>query len=507
MENLEKKCPRCGKASANSNNPSGRCSTCLKKLAANKKKPGHWQRAQTKADDALRRQDGKNGTAHHKSSGRGNRDSIVKQVKRAEKKTGQKLSPDRKDNGKGYASSNTRMVPEKLNRGRHKVDSKKLKEWHKKIKKHSISDELLYTALLVKSRDRSTELYLAITKVIQNLQKANKKQLTQMLGSMASEPQHLDAIKKIKELFPNSNHDVWLTKHYRNDPSILKDHYDTLKHLSAQIKVHGDDLRLHDVSKMGFKEGLDSMMEKERQLARTATSKFEDHVYRPSSNTTEELKTNDNRAWFNINKPGCSKLGLLLGHCGNAGGSNNDSLHYLAEAHVDEHGKPYHKPSSTFILNNGYLGEMKGKHNLKPGPEDHGAIMDLLLSDKVKGIIGGGYLPASNFSLSDLTEEQRQHVLRKKPNIDILDTPNKLDPDNYPETFAQTIGGHNQAIDAINAYNGEKTKLIDDLIGHPKGHQILSALISHPKYYKMFDKEDLEKIIQAELSMNPDSEG
>lgn len=156
-EELIKKCPRCGKASANSSNPSGRCRKHLDKLANDKKTPGHWQRAQTKADDALRRQDGKNGTAHHKSSGRGKRSSIVKQVKRAEKKTGQKLSPDRKDNNKGYATSNTRMVPEKLNRGRHKVDPKKLSAWKKKLKKSNLTPDDLLTLLRSKALEQNNE--------------------------------------------------------------------------------------------------------------------------------------------------------------------------------------------------------------------------------------------------------------------------------------------------------------------------------------------------------------
>jgi len=138
LEELSKACPRCGNASANKSNPAGRCRACLNKLAANKKKPGHWQRAQTKADDALRRQNGKNGTASKKSSGRGSRKTIVKQIQSAEKKTGQKLSPDRKNNSKGYAASNTRAVPEKLNRGRHKVDPKKLAAWRKRVKKSEI---------------------------------------------------------------------------------------------------------------------------------------------------------------------------------------------------------------------------------------------------------------------------------------------------------------------------------------------------------------------------------
>lgn len=138
FEELAKKCPRCGGKSANPSNPSGRCRKHLNQLSSNKKKPGHWQRAQTKADDALRRQDGKNGTASHKSKGRGNRASIVKQTQSAEKKTGQKLSPDRRNNSKGYAAKNTRMVPEKLNRGRHKVDPKKLAAWKKHLKKNEL---------------------------------------------------------------------------------------------------------------------------------------------------------------------------------------------------------------------------------------------------------------------------------------------------------------------------------------------------------------------------------
>lgn len=159
MENLEKshKCVRCSNSVSTKG---GRCAACLKKLKKDKKTPGHWQRAQTKGDDAIRRQDGKNGTASHKSSGRGDRKTIVKQHQAAEKRTGEKLSPDRKDNAKGYASSNTRSVPEKLNRGRHKVDPKKLAKWHKKLKKMDMSWEDL--------------MVLAKAKVAQALEKLNK---------------------------------------------------------------------------------------------------------------------------------------------------------------------------------------------------------------------------------------------------------------------------------------------------------------------------------------------
>jgi hypothetical protein len=163
MELLEKgKCVRCG--AKTSGGKGGRCAACLAKLAANKKKPGHWQRAQTKADDALRRQKGKNGTASKKSSGLGSRESIVKQTQSAEKKTGQKLSPDRKNNGKGYAASNTRMVPEKLNRGRHHVDPKKLRAWKKRLKKSEVEIEDFYTLMKAKATECSDTALLELLK-------------------------------------------------------------------------------------------------------------------------------------------------------------------------------------------------------------------------------------------------------------------------------------------------------------------------------------------------------
>jgi hypothetical protein len=167
LEELLKSCPRCGAASANSSNPSGRCRKHLNKLAKDKKTSGHWQRAQTKADDALRRQDGKNGTASKKSKGRGSRKEIVNKMKAAEKKTGQKLSPDRVDNSSGYASSNVRAVPEKLNRGRHHVDKKKLNAWKKRLKKMATTDEEFYTYVLSKANEK--DLSEELTEILQEM--------------------------------------------------------------------------------------------------------------------------------------------------------------------------------------------------------------------------------------------------------------------------------------------------------------------------------------------------
>lgn len=158
LEELAKSCPRCGKPSKNKGNSSGRCASCLKKLASNKKKVGHYLHEHKVADDALRRQSGKNGTAHKKSSGLGSRKSIIKQTHDGEAKAGQVLSPDRKDNGKGYSAKNTRMVPPELNRGRHHVDKKKLAAWKKRLKKGDITQDELYTFILAKADDTQPEL-------------------------------------------------------------------------------------------------------------------------------------------------------------------------------------------------------------------------------------------------------------------------------------------------------------------------------------------------------------
>ena len=167
LEELIKSCPRCGSASANKSNPAGRCSGCLKKLAANKKKVGRYEHEHKVADDALRRQKGKNGTASKKSKGLGTRKDIIDKTKRAEKKAGQVLSPDRKDNSKGYSKENTRMVDPKLNRGRHHVDPKKLATWRKKLKKCELSLDEFVTLLLVKASESDNELlFEALSKAI-----------------------------------------------------------------------------------------------------------------------------------------------------------------------------------------------------------------------------------------------------------------------------------------------------------------------------------------------------
>ena len=135
-EVLEKgSCVRCGKGFGGGSRGS-RCPSCLKWLRTSRATPGHSERAQHLAGLARKREYKGTETATAKSKGRSQSNKeLVSKLQSAEKKTGERLSLDRKNNAEGYGSKNVRAVPEKLNRGRHTVNPKKLREWKNKIKK------------------------------------------------------------------------------------------------------------------------------------------------------------------------------------------------------------------------------------------------------------------------------------------------------------------------------------------------------------------------------------
>ena len=83
--------------------------------------------------------------------------------------------------------------------------------------------------------------------------------------------------------------------------------------------------------------------------------------------------------------------------------------------------------SPTFILNEGYLGEMKGFANQKPASRFHPHIEELLGHDMVKGIRGGGFLPISNFSFMDFETSAQTRILEKRPDFEFDMIPSEGD--------------------------------------------------------------------------------
>jgi len=126
----------------------------------------------------------------------------------------------------------------------------------------------------------------------------------------------------------------------------------------------------------------------------------------------------DGSEWVNLNKGYCDKESEAMGHCGNAGAKEGDTiLSYRSIQEVD--GQKMWKPHLTFILDTktGLLGETKGRGNGKPSAKYHNVITDLLRLPEVKGIRGGGYLPENNFKLSDLPEDTQEELVEKKPGL------------------------------------------------------------------------------------------
>ena len=153
-EILEKsKCVRCSNT-VSGGGPGARCGTCRGKLNAARQKVGSPERAANKAEQARRRETKGNGTATPKSSGKSESNKkMAASFQAAEKKAGEKLSPDRKDNGKGYAEANTRHIPEEANRGRHTADPKKLKAFRERLKKTGLTTTELSVLILAKAEE------------------------------------------------------------------------------------------------------------------------------------------------------------------------------------------------------------------------------------------------------------------------------------------------------------------------------------------------------------------
>jgi len=123
------------------------------------------------------------------------------------------------------------------------------------------------------------------------------------------------------------------------------------------------------------------------------------------------LTFNDGYNWVDLEKGYCEKEGRSMGHCGNVNTQPGDSILSLRDRK--------NIPHLTFIFNNGYLGEMKGKGNSKPAQSYHKYIIELLKLPIIKNIIDGKYLPGNDFKLSDLNDEQREEIFNVNPKLKI----------------------------------------------------------------------------------------
>ena len=253
---------------------------------------------------------------------------------------------------------------------------------------------------------RTKGLYLDLVK--------GEKELKAIYGAEI-QPHHEEFVKWATKTLPNGNWQEWAVKNHAKDPKQFTEeakshinHYAGSKHIPHIAKVRFDD---HNVE-----QGIKAFKVAEDQY--NAKALQNPQVIKPSKETTSFMDSGDGFSWYDLHKPSCTVEGAAMGHCGNAGGERDAktllSLRYKRMIGGVEH----HEPAATFVLgpDGKTLGQMKGRGNTIPQPIYHKHIINLLgNSDLIPG--GGGYLPSNNFHLDDLSHEEHDALIAKRPEL------------------------------------------------------------------------------------------
>jgi hypothetical protein len=260
-----------------------------------------------------------------------------------------------------------------------------------------------------------SKTFLNFTEITKNIPT-----MKQMLGPTLT-PEHKEHIEWAKKL-PNSNWQIWATRQYKNNPKSFT------PAIKQKIEHFAGSQHIPEISKVRF--GKEHDLESGLNLLESAEKQYNERIkdnlnlVKPTDQTKKLVqgKTKPNRHWYDLGEGACSAEGKAMGHCGNAPSKKEgDRILSLRTEHKDEKGNVYHEPHLTFVLNNGFLGEMKGRGNEKPAAKYHNDIAELLKDKRIKGVLGGGYEPHKNFDFSDLSPELQQEVKQANPDLITLD--------------------------------------------------------------------------------------
>jgi len=213
-----------------------------------------------------------------------------------------------------------------------------------------------------------------------------------------------DNIKQAKTILKKQDRMVWYIKILRaylnNDIKRVSGNYNFIS-----MNMFNEDLFHYYGYNIGDIENIEYKNQNISELFETLQSyinKYQQSDKAPvpvRKGDYELIKCNDGTSWWFVDRSYCSEEGRSGKHCGNVMGKHDKTQRILSLRSVN------HNVILTFILlENGYLGEMKAKANLKPAEKYHANIMQLLLNPMIKGIKGAGAAPWMNFSIFDLPE-------------------------------------------------------------------------------------------------------
>jgi hypothetical protein len=242
-----------------------------------------------------------------------------------------------------------------------------------------------------------------------------KKDILQMMGPKP-ERHHHEFVNWASKALPNQNWQTWAARHYKNRPE------DFTPEVKQELEHFGGSTHIPEVSKVRFDKQHD--LHTGIKMFQQAYDQYNNRIknnknlVKPSKEITKIVEgAKPNRHWFDLGVGACEDEGKAMGHCGNVPSrvEGDKLLSLRTERKVGD--KIYHEPHLTFVVNNGFLGEMKGRGNTKPSKEYHQDIANLLKNPNIKGVIGGGHSSKNNFEFSDLSPELQKEVKEANPDL------------------------------------------------------------------------------------------
>ena len=207
----------------------------------------------------------------------------------------------------------------------------------------------------------------------------------------------------------------------------FNDVQDKLDHWLAS--TYGDDQRIKEYLKKNVNTSttladvvanlnkIEKVIVAEREASQTASTPIE---ILPGD--TPVLSLGAQGDWWHLPVNTHHPESQAMGHCGTCNIRSNNLLS-LRDKVPRPHLTFEWDPSSYELY------QMKGPKNSKPAKSYHHAILALLLSDIVTGLENKSYMPATDFSIFDMSPDKVQMVVEQKPKL-IIDQINK-----YPVVF------------------------------------------------------------------------
>lgn len=232
---------------------------------------------------------------------------------------------------------------------------------------------------------------------------------------------------KIDNTFPDENDNLEIKKEKESLVKELKKtkqkanfdfNPDDLNHIKNNL-MHfiGQEDRITEIQNYTFSnETPQELFDNLDRIENEWIEKTKTHTVTIQEGDKEIEKFDDGVSWWLLNRGACREEADAMGHCGNVPTmKSGDRILSLRKKVSDDMWEPH----LTFILDeDGYLGEMKGRKNDKPDKKYHPYIIKLLKNKKlIKGIKGGGYLQQNNFSLSDLSNDQIEELIKINPDL------------------------------------------------------------------------------------------